>query len=57
MAAFRERLQIRLRYNLFKLVVRVLLLVNQAAQQAHREGRSAAVGQALVRHDRLQTRL
>jgi hypothetical protein len=37
-------------------MIRVLLFVDEAAQEAHREA-TLALGQTLVRHDRLQTRL
>jgi hypothetical protein len=37
-------------------MIRVLLFVDEAAQEAHREA-AFALGQALVRHDRLQARL
>ena len=56
MSAFSEGLQIRLGYPLLGLMIRMLLLVHKAAQQAHRDT-TASLRQALMRDDRLQTGL
>lgn len=56
MAAFGERLQIRLRYHLPKLMIRVLLLVYETAEETHRDA-GASLGHALMRDDRLQAGL